>query len=175
MYSRKKAQTTIILMFMVVLIFGMLFVFLFSFAESVSSQEHMEKYTYNLLLSLVRTDTGFTDDNCKTISDSIHCALLQPTVTCDQSTIKCQDLANDRITYYIDSFESIKQSYRYFFKVEPQGFIPRDSQNNQIKIEIGDPTVEDADDKIQVSYTIAKTLGTQQFILKAILILARAE
>ena len=172
---KKKAQTTIVLLFLVIMIFGILFVFMLSFVETLSQEEYMETYLYNMLLSIVRTDTGYTDSNCKLVSDSLGCAFLQPTYYCGGGVVKCRDLATSKITYYIDKFETIKSNFKYFFQVVPQGFTPRDEQNMPIKFEIGDTEVEDADVKIVATYTIYKTLGTSSYIFKVRLYITRLE
>ena len=106
----KKAQTTMVLLFLVVLIFGMLFIFMLSFAETVGQEEYTQNYLSSLLLSLVRTDTGYNDENCKLISDTIACSFISPTFDCEDNIgglgdkEECRHAAEDRLTYYLEKF-----------------------------------------------------------------------
>jgi len=153
MHSKKqKAQTTMVLLFLVVIIFGMLMLFLFSFAETLGQTEYVPKYINNLLISIVRTDTGYTGSNCKLISNALGCTFLQPTDYCEGSAERCADVARSRIEYYIDKFEIVKESFRYLFKVEPSWWAKIGDET--IVFEVGDPTVEDADEKIVESHII---------------------
>ena len=150
--KRQKAQTTIVLLVLVVIIFGMLILFLFSFTETLGQEEYMPKHLNNLLISMVRTDTGYTGSNCKLIQDALGCTFLRPTDYCEGSTERCVDVAETRVTYYMDKFETIKESFRYFFKAEPSWWAKMGDET--IVFEVGDPSVEDADEKIIESYTV---------------------
>jgi hypothetical protein len=191
-----------VLLFLVVVIFGMLFLFILSFAEVLSQGENTETYLNNLLLSVVRTDTGYTDDRCKLISDSIACAFQSPSYDCGGTssilthpdcnyngeedgdeegidcggancplcTESCDDVARTRIAKYMGMFDLIKQNFDYLFYVKPQGFVPRDSNNQIITFEIGNTDLRDAEEKTTASHVIYKGYGQSSRIYKAFLI-----
>jgi len=133
-----KAQTTMVLILLVMLLFAGTVIFLLTFAKNISQSDWMNLYVHNMLLSLMRSDTGYTDPNCKLVSDALSCAFFSPGYICDQNGPTCLGLANRTATEYVERFSLIKKSYRYLLTVEPQGFNVLDNNGEPFKIIIGD-------------------------------------
>jgi hypothetical protein len=165
-----KSQISIILIVLIIIIFIGVTLFLLSFAETISQREYMNLYVHNLLLSVMRTDTGYIGSDCKLVSDLIACAFFKPTFICGNYT--CLELANQTIYDYMSEFELIKKNYRYLFTVTAPGYVP-ELEGEQIKLEFGDPELKGRIEKITANYYIEKVFGTTQYILKAQLIIAK--
>lgn len=150
----KKAQTTMVLMFLVLIIFGMLFIFLLSFSE-LGQEDYVEQYVGDLLLSVIRTDTGYTDEYCALIQDAMASAFTRSTYKCGMGTETCKEVAASRVRYYLDRFDMLKENFEYFLKVEPQGTtVFRDDENIPIVFEIGNYEVVQADEKFTAKQVI---------------------
>jgi hypothetical protein len=157
--KKKKGQVTMFLIVLVILLFAGTAIFLLSFAKTVSQSDYLNLYTHNLLLSVMRADTGhITDPNCKLVSDAITCAFFSPTMVCRGGSITCAELANQTVADYIERFSLVKKSYRYLLTVEPQGFTALDQGTGEpVKMVIGDPAV--AGLRNQSKYTANEQLG----------------
>jgi len=150
----KKAQTTMVLMFLVLIIFGMLFLFLLSFADTFNREDYVEQYVSDLLLSLVRTDTGYSDEFCKSVGNAMASVFMHPSYFC--GTENCEDIAISRVGYYLDRFDLLKQNFEYFLRVEPQTGVFRDENSIPIEFEIGDEAVVQADEKFTAKQIISQ-------------------
>jgi hypothetical protein len=143
MTMKKKAQTSMILLILIIIIFAALAIFLFSLAETVSPKDYMNMYTHNLLLSILRADTGSHDPECKYVSDLISCSFFMPsTYQCSGLDMTCQELAESRIEYYMSKYANLQQSFRYLLTVTPRGFMARTPEGEALIIEFGDPTLK---------------------------------
>lgn len=117
--KRAKGQTTVVLIFLVLIIFAGVIVLLLSLATDVGSQEYMNLYTHNTLLSVLRADTGFLSPNCRQISDTLACYFgAYGAENMCGSGQTCEQIANNRITEYLGTFEAVRQNYRYVFIVK---------------------------------------------------------
>lgn len=160
-----KAQSTVVMMVFVILIFLGIILFLLSFANTADRTDYENLYLHNLLLSLMRADTGEDDVNCKLVSDSIACAF---TMTSDYicGTQTCKEVADEKLTEYMLKFENIRKNYRYLFVVESgSDFITIDEETGQpLKILIGDPALETARiDKLKANYKITRSTAGGQY------------
>jgi len=123
MYSEtipRQGQTTMIFIVLIIIIFLGMGVFLLSLAQTVSQSEYINLYTHNLLSSLVKTDTGYTDASCKTVADLLSCSFLSPTHIC--GTQDCFSLSEQTVNSYMEQFAFIKEGFRYLLIVESVGF-----------------------------------------------------
>lgn len=136
-----KAQTTMILIVLVMLIFAGTAIFLLTFAKNISQSDYMNLYAHNLLLVLMRSDTGYSDPQCKLVSDALSCAFFSPEYRCGQGGKDCMTLANQTADDYINRFSMIKKSYSYLLIVEPLGFTVLGQGGEPFKITIGDQGV----------------------------------
>ncbi len=169
----RKAQINIILVVLLIIIFGGLALFLLSFARTISQDEYMHMYAHNLLLSILRTDTGYTDIQCKLVSDVTRCGFFQTEYRCGKSGPNCLTIANESINEYISRFRDIRKNFRYLFTVEPVGFVARSSTGEPLKISIGDSTLKTAKiSKWAASEEIRKITATGEYRLRAQLIIA---
>jgi hypothetical protein len=169
-----KAQTNMLLIIIVIVIFGGLVVFLLGFAKTVSQTEYMNLYTHNLLLSIMRMDTGYTGANCKLVSDTISCAFFSPDWRCGGDGPSCLSLANETVSNHISQFELIKKSFRYLLKAAPEGFIVRLPTGEPFEIEIGDKGLDtERIEKFTASERIQKTTATGQHNLRVQLFIAK--
>ena len=109
----KKAQTSIVMILMVIVIFGGLAIFLLSLAGTITQEDYMNMYAHNMLLTLLRTDTGEGGD-CKYVSDVATCAVYG--MSCDSGT-RCYNIAEDNIEYYMEQLSRIKATYNWFIAI----------------------------------------------------------
>ncbi|MBI4176231.1 MAG: hypothetical protein HY518_03435 [Candidatus Aenigmarchaeota archaeon] len=171
-----KAQTTMVLVILVIIIFTGLAVFLLSLSSTFNQDEYLNLYASNLLLAVLRADTGYSDADCRQVADLVACAYFVPTHRCDLTGPACGDIANATIAGHMERFDLIRKNFDYLFVVEPKDFI------SQTQIKIGNPDLDcDISDKgcasrqrFVVEEKIQKTAGRSvPFILNVRLILAR--
>ncbi|MBI4020314.1 MAG: hypothetical protein HY367_03195 [Candidatus Aenigmarchaeota archaeon] len=117
-----KGQTTMVLIVLVIIIFAGLALFILSLTNTFSQDEYINLYAHNMLLSVLRADTGYTDANCKLVSDLISCAYFTPSYQCGGSGPQCLDLANSTINSHVRQFDLIRKNFLFLFIVEPEGF-----------------------------------------------------
>jgi hypothetical protein len=163
-----------VLIVIVIVIFGGLVLFLLGFAKTVSQAEYINLYTHNMLLSMMRTDTGHTDANCKLVSDTISCAFFAPEWRCGTGGPSCLSLANETINSYMSRFELIKKGFRYLFRVVPEGFVVRSAEGMPFEVTVGDTGLEtERVEKFIASERIQRTTATGQYNLKVQLFISK--
>ena len=163
-----KGQTGMILIVLVVIIFAGIAIFLFSLARTVSQEEYMNIYVHNLLLTTMRTDTGFTDPDCKLVSDTLACASLTPTHLCGGTGPNCFDLANQSVTEYMNKFGTVRKNYRYLLIVGSGGLTTTETGAPILKI--GDQDLETAR---VTKITANEVIQREGYILGVTLIVAK--
>lgn len=164
----RKAQTTMILLVLIIIIFAGMAVFLLSLAGTVSQDKYLDLYATNFLISILRTDTGYTDSNCKLVSDLLACAFFTSEYHCGGTGPTCRELANSTIYQYTQEFEMIKKSFDYLFTVKPKGFI------SQTRITFGNPDLEDYRGWKRIAHEeIQRGSQATQYTLEAELIITR--
>jgi hypothetical protein len=170
----RKAQTSMILIVLLVIIFAALAVFLMSLANTVSQEDYMNLYANNLLLSVMKTDTGYSDSNCKFISDTVACAFILSDWPCGDSGMTCLEFANKSLSDYMDAFELISSNYRYLFVVTSE-FCTLEEEGCRV-LRFGDPELESyRGGRVKVAnYAIQKSMAASQYNLKVTLRLARS-
>ena len=131
--SNVKGQMSMMVLALGVVFFIMLGIFLFTSSIKSKDIDYENMYVHNLLLSTLRTSTGYGHP-CLSVSDTISCAYLTPNRLC--GTEKCSDIAQ-RITE-VTIQKTIKSNYGYFIIVEPENW---DIVGGE-RITIGDPGIE---------------------------------
>jgi hypothetical protein len=164
-----------ILLVLILIIFAALVVFLLSFAQTVSQEKYLDLYVNNLMLSIMKTDTGYSDSNCKLMSDATACAFILPDWRCGGSGMTCLELTNKSLSEYMDTFDLISKNYRYLFIVSTYGFIARSGTADEgMELQFGDPELKTFAGKKRVAnYVIQKTLAGNQYNLQVKLYVAR--
>ncbi|MCK4497175.1 MAG: hypothetical protein KAU24_03210 [Candidatus Aenigmarchaeota archaeon] len=177
MKMKKKAQTSMILLVIVIIIFAALGIFLFSLAQTVSPKDYMNMYTHNLLLSILRADTGSHDPECKYVSDLISCSFFMPsTYQCSGLDMTCQELAQSRIDYYMSKYADLQKSFRYLLTVNPKGFLAKTPEGEALRIEFGDSSLKD--EKVQkwsANELIQRVSGMTEYYLTVNLLISVRE
>jgi len=173
-----KAQSSMILIILVIIIFGGLAVFLLGFAKTFSQPEYTNLYVHNLLLSVMRADTGYTDSKCKLLSDTLSCAFFESDWKCGGDGPTCLRHVNDTIQQYIGSFELIQKSYKYLFIAKPEymtgGEVIHPLTNEPMRIKIGDLSLEKVRvQKIVANEQVQKTTLWGPMIIRAQLIVSQ--
>ncbi len=164
-----KAQTSALLIMIVLIIFGSIAVFVVTISRNIDFDEYTNLYTSNLLIAMMRTDTGYTNPECKTVADLLICSYFTPEFRCGEYT--CTGLAESTIQDYMSEFELVRKNYRYLFSVKPQGFI------SDTQVQIGEASL-DCDPsgrqcpKIE-KIVSAETIQSGSYVLKAQLIIAK--
>ena len=163
-----------ILIVILIIIFAGMILFLFTLAETVEQEDYMELYVNNLALSVMKTDTGFSDSKCKLVSDAVACAFVESSWPCGDSGRTCFEIANQTIGDHVSSFETISKNYRYLVTVESVEFCSRVEGAECRVMMFGDPGLEDfAGKKRTANYAIQKTLAGNNYNLKVRLYIAR--
>jgi hypothetical protein len=170
----RSGQSSMLLIIVVLMMFVGIAVFLLSLASTASRDEFTSLYVNNLLLSVMRTDTGYADSKCKLVSDLVACAYITPDWMCGET--RCDELANSTVSKYMMTFSNQTMSLKYLFNVTTIGFYVIDENTGEPKIfEIGDPSLKKSRESFKVfSYPrlIPKTVNSNTFYLKVQLIVA---
>lgn len=168
-----KSQSSMILIIIVLMMFVGIVVFLLSLANTVSREGFTSLYVNNLLLSVMRTDTGYMDSKCKLVSDLVACACYTPDWMCGQMT--CQRLANETVTKYMAFFGNQTTSLKYLF-VSTSEVVCRDAEGNPMTLEIGDSSLKTSRKEsfkiISYPLVITKTFDVNSYTMRMELILA---
>ena len=167
-----------ILIVILILIFGGLAVFLLTFAKTFSQTEYTNLYVHNLLLTVMRTDTGYTDSRCRLVSDTLGCAFFESDWKCGGSGPRCLDLANETVRQDVESFEMIQKSYRYLFIAKPEylagGEIMNPVTNEPLRIKIGDASLENEKaGKVVANEEVQKSSARGPIVIRAQLIVSQ--
>jgi hypothetical protein len=180
---KRKGQTSIILILIVILIFGGLVIFLLTFAQSIARPEYTRLYATNIMLSVMRVDTGYMDSKCRLVSDAMACAFFEPDWKCGGDGPTCLDLVNATIKTQIDDFELIQKSYRYLFIAAPIRLDPSSGQyvdvlnprtNEPLRIKVGDLSLETSRvNKIVEPYSLEKMTSQGPIRIKAQIMLSQ--
>ena len=173
-----KAQTSMILIVLVIIIFGGLAVFLLTFAQTFSQPEYVNLYAHNLLLSVMRTDTGYTDSRCKLVSDTLSCAFFESDWRCGGSGPACLSLINETVQKYVGEFELIQKSYRYLFIAKPEylsgGEVLNPLTDEPLRIKVGDLSLEgERTGKIVANEQVQKATSRGPIVIRAQLVLSQ--
>ena len=115
--SRKKGQMSMLVFVLGVVFFIMLGIFLFTAGIKSSDTDYVNMYVHNLLLSAMRTSTGYPNP-CISVSDTLSCAYLTPDRICGSR--KCSEIAEEVTDNALGSI--IKQNYDYYLVVEPENW-----------------------------------------------------
>jgi len=171
-----KAQASMLLIAIVVIIFVGLAIFLLSFAKTLSQTDYMNLYVHNAWLSVSRADTGYSGSDCKLVSDVVGCAFLKPYWRCDG--LSCFELANLSLTNYLNAIQQSKKGMRYFLRIEPFQYeggelrpvVMKLPSGKPLRYEIGDRSLEAA--RVQ-KWVANEIIPKGQYILKVKLIMAQ--
>ena len=175
-----KAQTSLMLIVVLILVFIGLAVFLLSFASTLDQQDYFNLYTNNMIITVMRSDTGYHDSKCRLVSDAVSCAFFSPQWRCGGDGPTCTEVANDTISRYIESFELIQQSYRYLYIAKPEylsgGEVLDPVTDQPLRIKIGDLALEaERVNKLVANQQIQKTTSQGPVIIRSQLILSRKQ
>ena len=109
-----KGQTTMIAILLILVVFGVVVVFLSSFMSFRSQEDYLNLYTSNALISILRTDTGYTNfpENCRRIIDVLFCSEFTPSFRCGGS--ECRSLANVLVDTHMNKI--LKPQLDYLLK-----------------------------------------------------------
>ena len=171
---RRKAQTSMILIVLLLIIFAALAVFLMSLAKTVSQEDYMDLYVNNLMLSIMRTDTGYSDSKCKLISDTVFCALTSSSWPCGDSGMTCLEFTNESLTEYTEAFGLISRNYRYLFEITTHEYCFMDDEGCMM-LRFGDESLKSyRGSRVKTAnYAIQKSMEGNPFNLKVRLYIAR--
>ena len=170
-----KAQTSVVLILLVIVIFAGLVVTLLQLAQSVNREEYINLYTHTLLRSILRADTGYMDSNCRAISDLITCAYFSPTYICEGSGMECRDLAQSQLSTYMSKYELISQNFNYLLQASPSDFL------SDTDISMGDTSLDSSRPNSicrkqscwTAQSTISKTTPTTYYTIKVKLTISK--
>jgi len=161
-----RGQSTLILILIVIMIFLGLGIFLLSFAGSIQKEEYMNTYTNNLLLSLLRTDTGYQDASCKQISDLIGCSFSNPNWHCGEAGSGCKEIGENLVDHYINKFDDVKNKYNYLLVARVEGRTDTFVVGNE-------SVLENRGDRLTANEVLLKDIRGRQYYIKITLILEK--
>jgi len=168
---KRKAQTNMIMLVILLLVFIGIILLLFSLSRTASQEDYMNLYAHNMLLSLMRTDTGYSGSGCKLISDAVFCAFTRGDVICGDEGLTCYELANQSIGGYMDAFSEISRNYRYLLEVTPV-FCSRSEEGCRV-LDFGDPDVAELERKWVANSAIQKSMAGKPYNIRIRLYVAR--
>ena len=166
----KKAQTTVVVLLLALVVFGGLFAFLLSIARTVVQTDYMNLYTSNLLISVLRKDTGYSGKDCETVSDLVLCKFgISRDPYCEEYS--CAYLAENILNETMEQFGSVKKGYDYFLTAKQEGKRRAlDPDGKPIELKIGNEELENLrKDKFVAAEILQRTDEHGPFILKIIL------
>jgi len=167
----RKAQTNMIILVILLLVFIGIVLILFSLSRTVSQEDYMNLYTHNLMLSLMRTDTGYSGSDCKLISDSVFCAFTLGDRVCGNASKTCHEVANQSLAKYMEAFGEISENYRYLLEVTPV-FCSRTEEGCRV-LDFGDSDVADLERKWVANSAIQKSMAGKPYNIRIRLYVAR--
>jgi hypothetical protein len=159
-----KGQSSIVMMVLVLMVFGGLAVFLLSMVQTVSQEDYMNIYAHNMLISVMRTDTGKGAD-CALVSDTLSCASYG--MICDSGE-DCSTVARSKISEFMTYMNEAKTTYDWYIGVY--------DKNDFLLLELGNTElVAKKTKKWSASETVYDVVGTTQNTFNVRLILAKAD
>ena len=114
---KKSGQTSMILIVLAVIIFMAIGIFLLISSIKPKYEEYHNLYAHNLLLSVLRRNTGYGED-CDTISSTITCAHATYDRSCEG--VNCRNLSYQIVPELIERV--IKPTFDYCMIVEPENW-----------------------------------------------------
>ncbi|RLJ00478.1 MAG: hypothetical protein DRP03_00095 [Candidatus Aenigmatarchaeota archaeon] len=112
-----KSQAELVALVMVMIVFIIIFSLTSLFKNNTRvSDEYYNLYAHNLLLSLIRTDTGY-GGICKSFADTIACAITT-NVNCGTKT--CEEIVEEDLKSLAGKV--IKENMDYLLIIEPEGW-----------------------------------------------------
>lgn len=174
-----KAQSSMIMIILVLLVFAGVAMFLLSFAQEISQEDYMNLYAHNMWLTVSRSDTGYREADCRLVSDALACAYYLGNPRCGGTGPTCLEVANTTLSYYLERFRDTKKNLRYFlkfdsyrrnqstFELEPhvaltEGGIP-------LRLRLGD---EDLERERTRKWAVNENIIKGEYVLKAQLLVA---
>lgn len=114
-----KGQTSMILMVFVILIVMTLGVFFIIFTIETPGSEYEHLFVHNLLLSVLRKDTGYRSP-CSTISETIGSVVMTRGMSCGGKTNV--EVLDETIKPAIETILRDKPKYDYFIRIRPENY-----------------------------------------------------
>ncbi|MEE9323140.1 MAG: hypothetical protein V3U72_01215 [Candidatus Aenigmarchaeota archaeon] len=113
--NSKSGQTSMILIVLVIIIFMAIGIFLLISSIKPEYDDYHNLYAHNLLLSLLRRNTGY-GGYCDTISSTISCAYMTSYRGCGGTN--CRNLSGEIVPDLVRSV--IKPTFDYCMIIEPE-------------------------------------------------------
>lgn len=114
---KKSGQTSMILIVLIIIIFMAIGIFLLISSIKPEYEDYHNLYVHNLLLSVLRRNTGYGGD-CDTISSTIACASQTDYRKCGNTN--CRNLSSEIVPDLIRSV--IKPTFDYCMIIEPENW-----------------------------------------------------
>ncbi len=115
----RKGQTSMILMVFVILIMMTLGVLFLTYTIESPSSEYENLFVHNLLLSVLRKDTGYRSP-CSTISETIGSVVMTQGMNCGGKTNV--EVLDETIKPAIETILQDKPKYDYFIRIRPENY-----------------------------------------------------
>jgi len=115
--GKRKGQTSMILIVLMIIIFMGIGIFLLISYLKPVHEEYYNLYAHNLLLSVLRRDTGY-GGYCDTVSSTIACAYMTSYRNCGGVT--CRNLSAEIVPDLVK--RTIKPTFDYCMTIEPENW-----------------------------------------------------
>jgi hypothetical protein len=130
---KSKAQTSLILIVLVIIIMMGLGVFFIISSIQTRPTEYNNLYTHNLLISILRKNTGYKTP-CYTFSETLACAMLTSYKRC--GTMTCREVLDNLLPGLIE--DVLKPNLGYYMVIQPENYEIAGGD----RITYGNPNVE---------------------------------
>lgn len=114
---RRKAQTSMMLIVVAIVIFMGIGIFMLISSVKPQYDEYNNLYVHNLLLSVLRRNTGYTGE-CETVSSVLTCAVTIQSTQCNG--IPCNEVADQIVPDLVGSV--IKPTFDYCLVIEQENW-----------------------------------------------------
>jgi len=170
--KRSSGQANIVMMVLVLfLVFGM-FIFLLMMLQKPPESPLDNMYAHNMLLSIMRSDTGYPEEKCKTVADAVACAFFEPYYKCGDS-VECARVADNRIADLLGKYSGYKQNNIYYIEASPEGRVVS-WMGSAVEIKRGDQSAKTSTQKSTAEQKIQKLFQGEPYTVKVKLYMADA-
>lgn len=168
-----KGQANIVMMILVLFMVAAVFIFLLQLLQKPPQSELDNLYVHNMLLSIMRTDTGYEEEYCRTVSDAVSCAFVEPYLKCG-GQIDCKTVAERRIGDLINKYSESKQNRIFYIEVTPVGKVVSYG-GKAVEIYAGIKEAEDSMNKAAANEKLQKLFRGELYTINARLVMAERE
>ncbi|MBI4173942.1 MAG: hypothetical protein HY519_04445 [Candidatus Aenigmarchaeota archaeon] len=119
---RWKGQMNMVLVVLALAIFLGLSFFFLSLLKPSQDSDYLNLYAHALLRTMLKSETGYLDPDCRSLEDLLACAYYQPAHVCAANgrlkEMACEQALAANIAQLTQKYDIVKGSYRYLLAAE---------------------------------------------------------